>query len=300
MAQEQKRDQTVRLPNPSAQPFVAALKTARFFAVLFFWVTMVCVLAHVAAFVLIQWTPWLSVDEAEEAAAVQPSEASGSALAPLLGLLESEAVAAEAGELFPNVKASQRSRKRMAAAKANEDKPESPGSATEAATEPPPPAETPAGDTEAPETTSAEPQTSDVRARWYRQLAANILGPARTVTILSAMLLAVTVFLYLQIALLGRLSGIRQLTRSLFLLLIFLVTVVPWGGVFEGIQTSSLFRFERLIEDHAMGVWQTDDALDLTLYYGRYFAYPAVSAFLLMLSGICFASGYSRSVLANE
>jgi len=61
MAQEQKRDQTVRLPNPSAQPFVAALKTVRFFAVVFFWGTMVCGLAHVAAFVLTEWVGLYSV-----------------------------------------------------------------------------------------------------------------------------------------------------------------------------------------------------------------------------------------------
>jgi len=98
MAQEQKRDQTVRLPNPSAQPFVAALKTVRFFAVLFFWVTMVCVLAHVAAFVLTEWVS-------------EPAEEAVRAPAPWLGLVESSATAAEPGELFPNVAPEQPSRK---------------------------------------------------------------------------------------------------------------------------------------------------------------------------------------------
>jgi len=293
MAQEQKRDQTVRLPNPSAQPFVAALKTARFFAVLFFWVTMVCVLAHVAAFVLIQWTPWLSVEEAEEAAAVQPADAKASALAPLLGLLERSAVAAEPGELFPNVKPSQTSGNPSATSNTAATAPES----TEPPT-PPVPAET---TTPAATDPDAAPAAADpVRARYYRQLAANILGPARTVTILSSLLLAVTVFLYLQIALLGRLSGIRQLTRSLFLLLIFLVTVLPWGDVFEGIHVSSLFKFERLLADHVMGVWESDAWQDLALYYGRYIVFPAISALLLAMAGICFAGGYSQSVLANE
>ena len=55
MAQDLKRDQPVRLPNPSAQPFVAALKTARLFAVVFFWITMVSVLLYVVAFVLTEW-----------------------------------------------------------------------------------------------------------------------------------------------------------------------------------------------------------------------------------------------------
>ena len=55
MAIETKRDTPVRLPNPSAQPFVAALKTARFFAVVFFWVVFAAVVAHVAAFALTEW-----------------------------------------------------------------------------------------------------------------------------------------------------------------------------------------------------------------------------------------------------
>ncbi|MGB2830326.1 MAG: hypothetical protein WBD75_08270, partial [Phycisphaerae bacterium] len=55
MAQEIRREPAVRLPNPGAQPFVAALKTIRFFAVIFFWLAMVCMLAHVAAFISIQW-----------------------------------------------------------------------------------------------------------------------------------------------------------------------------------------------------------------------------------------------------
>ena len=52
MAQDLKPTQPVRLPNPSAQPFVAALRTARLFAVVFFWITMVSVLLYVVAFVL--------------------------------------------------------------------------------------------------------------------------------------------------------------------------------------------------------------------------------------------------------
>ena len=55
MAQEPRRDQPVRLPNPSAQPFVSALKTARLFAVVFFWITMVCILSYVVVFILTEW-----------------------------------------------------------------------------------------------------------------------------------------------------------------------------------------------------------------------------------------------------
>jgi len=111
MAQGQKRDQTVRLPNPSAQPFVAALKTARFFAVLFFWVAMVCVLAHVAAFVLTEWVGLYDEPAETGSARAVPAGATARGGAPWRGLLESAASAAEPGELFPNVPPEQTSPK---------------------------------------------------------------------------------------------------------------------------------------------------------------------------------------------
>jgi len=297
MAQEQKRDQTVRLPNPSAQPFVAALKTVRFFAVLFFWVTMVCVLAHVAAFVLTEWVGLYSVSSASE-----PAEEAVRAPAPWLGLVESPATAAEPGELFPNVAPEQPSRKVPAEsgeanAASGQDAPEpkapEPGG-TEGTV-----VATPAGE-QAQGSDEDTLQRRRVRARYYRELTANVLGPARAVGILASILLAVTVFLYLQIALLGRLGGIRQLTRSLFLLLLFLATVLPWGSVFEDVQASSLFDFEGLLSAHALGAAASDDSLEAAGYYGRYLVFPAISALLLGLAGIHFAGGYSRSVLANE
>jgi hypothetical protein len=299
MAQEQKRDQTVRLPNPSAQPFVAALKTVRFFAVLFFWVTMVCVLAHVVAFVLTEWVDLYRVSEEPAAAAPAEGEAVR-APAAWLGLVESSATAAQPGELFPNV--------------APEDTPPAPsaaeGDANEAREEE---TETPGafeteGTVAAPPNGGAEPEETEgdadegrpARARYYRELTAHVLGPARSVGILASVLLAVTVFLYLQIALLGRLAGIRQLTRSLFLILLFLATVLPWGSVFEDVQASSLYDFEELLSAHAMGRGQSEDWVEAARYYGRFLIYPSVSVMLLGLAGIHFAGGYSRSVLANE
>ncbi|MFO8014605.1 MAG: hypothetical protein R6X20_15010 [Phycisphaerae bacterium] len=299
MAQEQKRDQTVRLPNPSAQPFVAALKTVRFFAVLFFWVTMVCVLAHVAAFVLTEWVGVYRL--AEEAADGPPAGEAVRVPAPWPGLVESTAAAAEPGELFPNVAPEQAASKPAAESGDAEA-----GGETAPETDAPPAGESEgtvaAPPNEAPdeETDADALQRRQVRARYYRKLTANVLGPARSVGILASILLAVTVFLYLQIALLGRLAGIRQLTRSLFLILLFLATVVPWGSVFEDVQASSLFDFERLLSTHAMGMGDSDDWVEAARYYGRFLVFPSISVILLALAGIHFAGGYSRSVLANE
>ncbi len=300
MAQEQKRDQTVRLPNPSAQPFVAALKTVRFFAVLFFWVAMVCVLAHVAAFVLTEWVGLYEESETDPPPAEIPAEAAASAPAPWLGLVESSAVAGQPGELFPNVKPDQPAK---AATETTDAAPAEP--------ETPPPAPEPeaneeegvvgmGGGTETSEEALPETPEDGRGAAFYRRVTARVLRPARVVGILASILLAVTVFLYLQIALLGRLAGIRQLTRALFLLLLFLVTVLPWSNVFEEVQVTALYDFAQLLSDHAAGAGASADWAEAGLYYGRYFVFPAIGVLLLGLAGLHFAGGYSRSVLANE
>jgi len=291
MALETRREQTVRLPNPSAQPFVAALKTARFFAVLFFWVAMVCVLAHVVAFVLTEWVGLYDEPAGDASAQTAPATASARGGTPWLALVESTASAAP-GELFPNVEPEETS------------PPKQPAKPAPPPTPPAPPEEgTIAPVPETPEPAPSAGLTDDqrrARAQKYRQVTANVLRPARVVGVLSSMLLAVTLFLYLQIALLGRLMGIRQLTRALFTLLLFLVTVLPWGTVFEDVQACALYDFETLLSEHGTGVAGGDEMYSAAAYYGRFLVYPLVSLLLLAISGIEFASGYGQSVLANE
>jgi hypothetical protein len=315
MAQEQKRDGTVRLPNPSAQAFVQALKTARFFAVLFFWVTMVCVLGHAATFFMVEWVGvYEARDELPAVAPVADPAAAPPAPAPAaavpaapgawLGVFENAAHAAAPGELFPNVKPEGKAAPKTPVA------PDAAEKSAETADEPlpVPPAEgdvtrgTVVAQPEEPAPRKA-PLTGEQRrmnARYYYNLTACLLRPARIVGVLSSLLLAVTLFLYLQIALLGRLSGIRQLTKALFLLLIFLATVLPWSNVFDGFEVTALANFDQVLaahEAHAGG--GGDWAVDLS-YYGRYLVLPLVSVILLTWSGIQFAAGYAETVLANE
>lgn len=298
MAQEQRREQTVRLPNPSAQPFVAALKTARFFAVLFFWLTMVCVLAHAATFFLMEWVGLYDMPASEEPAAATPAEETVRCPASWLSLFESAVAAAEPGELFPNVEPEFRSRK-PAAKQPPAEESSSEESSASASTEGTIVAE--------PEDRSAKgpaPLTAEQRRRRvfkYRSLTAGLLRPARIIGVLSGVLLTVTLFIYLQIALLGRLTGIRQLTRALFVLLLFLATVLPWENIFEGFRASALFDFETLLEAHTgwLGTGGGDGVARL-LYFGQFLAMPMVSVLLLAWSGIQFAGGYNASVLANE
>ena len=120
------------------------------------------------------------------------------------------------------------------------------------------------------------------------------------VAVFPAALLAMTLFLYLQIALLGRLSGIRQLTNALFMMLLFLAAVVPWDSVFTDVHVNAFYKFEDLLKAHrelhgpGMDFWKE------LRYYLQYLGLPLVSALVLGWSGIQFASGYGESVVANE
>ncbi|MDP6380641.1 MAG: hypothetical protein QF662_04775, partial [Phycisphaerae bacterium] len=48
--------QPVRLPNPTAEGFVQALKVVRFFTVISFWVVLAVILVQLAVFVVVEWT----------------------------------------------------------------------------------------------------------------------------------------------------------------------------------------------------------------------------------------------------
>ena len=261
MAQEMQREPAVRLPNPAAQPFVAALKTVRFFAVVFFWLAMVCMLAHVAAFISIQWLGVYDESAAEPVdAVIEAAPSAGAAHGP--GLFESVAAAAPAEK-----------RAAPAAESVQKEAPRQGLSAVE----------------------------RFARAIQYRECTAALLKPLRAIGILMAILLLATIFLYLQIALLGRLSGIRPLTSSLCLTLLFLATVVPWHNVFAELQFGSFFDFEALLKAHAQWVkFGFSDVYGAALYYLRFFALPLLSTVLLALAGVQFASGYRESVVVNE
>jgi len=240
MAQEMRREPAVRLPNPGAQPFVAALKTVRFFAVIFFWLAMVCMLAHVAAFISIQW-----LGVYDEPAAEAPETAAAPA--------EKDAA--------PDAESVQKEASRQ----------------------------------------GLSPAERHARAMQYRECTAALLKPLRAIGILMAILLLVTIFLYLQIALLGRLSGIRPLTSSLCLTLLFLATVVPWHNVFAELQFGSFFDFDLLLKAHAQWVkFGFSDVYGAASYYLRFLALPLLSTLLLALAGVQFASGYRESVVVNE
>jgi hypothetical protein len=336
MAQELRRDQAVRLPNPSAQPFVAALKTCRFFAVLFFWVTMVCVVVYAAAFVSAEWVGLYDVPKIEAApspAAPSPAAPAPAAPAPTatpeapastswLPMLENTASAApmppsaksapskEESEDVPASPAGGAAKEAPKAAAVETPKKVAPVTSVESLKEVREAVAAAAKDAETkgeavakPETPATEKPvlTPEQKAQHYYDVTLNILRPLRVVGVLSSFLLGVTLFLYLQIALLGRLAGIRQLTSALFFLLLFFATVLPWENIFEGFRVNVFYDFTRLVAAHMQRLaGETGDFWEQAKYFARFLGLPLVSIVLLAWSGLQFASGYVESVVANE
>ena len=374
MAQELRRDQPVRLPNPSAQPFVTALKTVRFFSVLFFWVAMVSVAAYAMAFVLMEW---VGLYDAPPLAVQPPSEAKAPAEpgTPAEKASEKSAATEKSGEkssepaepmpghrpaLSPEKSAKPKTSAEKSGAQgpsffalfentaqaAPEPKPapaktpgepsfmgvpagparsaskdsEAPAAPAEKAAAPAPAEKsvsTPSGasskegettgkiegksETPLPERAPPTPVERRLQAAKYHDMTMQILRPLRVIGTIFSLLLAASLFLYLQIALLGRLAGIRQLTNALFLMLLFLATILPWDSFLQDIHVSSFYEFAKLTAAHAARLQgDTGDFWKQALYFIRFLAMPLVSIGLLAWSGIQFAAGYSESVIANE
>jgi hypothetical protein len=323
MATDLRRDVTpVRLPNPSAQPFATALKTARFFAVVFFWVTMVALVAHLASFVMVEWVRFFDVPEGESAA----SPAARSSRAPLLPF-EGTALAAGAPEA-PPPKAPAAPPKPTAAGAPEAPPPKAPAAppkppAAGAPEAPPPkapaaPPKPPAAAPETPGTPAVKPEPQvpetpekkepapggwlDPRKRGqYRVLTERLIEPLRALGMLAAILLWVTMFIYLEIGLLGRLSGIREVTGAFFVMLLVLATVLPWHNWFKELNFGSFYRFSDLWEAHQDRLAGRGlDALASVWFYARFLVMPMVSTALLVIAGLRFGRGYVESVVVNE
>ena len=228
----------VRLPNPTAESFVASLKVVHFFAVVFFWLILVALMLHLAVFVVFQWGLFdesLGLVEPETALVGPPEEAAGEPAA--------EAAGAEEGTTAE-------------------------GEATEA-DEPP----------------WWNRERSDDYLRYVKQLMATF----RLVGLMASALLLVTLFLYLEIALLGRLAGVKSLTVSFFLMLLFVAAVYSWEPLLPGGQIiGSLYKLDDFSDSLTLLTQQGDMPAwaDRSFYYhyGRFLVEPLLSLVLLIVA----------------
>jgi len=255
MKETSRETQPVRLPNPTAESFVASLKVVHFFAVFFFWLVLVALALHLAAFLAFQ-----------------------------VGLFDR---------------------------------------ALELKQRPPPAAVTPGPETAAPAETSnnrTEPAVgaatvSEVpvveESGWWTTIQAKrtlryirpLMATMRQVGLLASMLLLVTLFVYLEIALLGRLAGVRYLTISFFLVLFLVATVYSWEPLLAGARLlGSLYVLEDYLNSYTLLKQHSSTYTfgDWTLHYSRFLVMPVLSFVLLVAGWQRFRRGYVESVVMNE
>jgi hypothetical protein len=234
--------QPVRLANPTAESFVASLKVTHFFAIFFFWLSLIALLLHLAAYVAFQ--------------AGRFDEDLG-----LTGAPDKEIVVMG---------------------------PPAPASAT-----------------------TTEPASAAAGTSWWamdqgqysRNPIVQIMATMRLVGLLSSMLLLVTLFIYLEISLLGRLAGVKNLTITFFLMLFFVATVYSWEPLLPGTRVlGSLFVFEDFVSayiDHVQG-GHALSWTDVVYYHARFLVLPLFSLALEVVAWLQFRRGYEQSVLMNE
>lgn len=130
-----------------------------------------------------------------------------------------------------------------------------------------------------------------------------LMRTMRLVGLLTAMLLLVTLFVYLEISLLGRLAGIKYLTMSFFLMLLFVATVYSWEPLLPGSRIlGSFYSVDDFLSSYMLTVQRAaaHGPSGQVTHYGRYLAMPVVSLVLLVASWLRFRRGYEESVLLNE
>jgi len=158
---------------------------------------------------------------------------------------------------------------------------------------------------------SAPATTDDGESAWWSEARAQrsleyvkqLLRTIRLVGLLASMLLLVTLFVYLEISLLGRLAGVRYLTMSFFLMLVFVATVYSWEPLLPGTRIlGALYVVDEFLDSYT-GYVQRHDTLSLVeamSHYGRFLVMPLLSFALLVFSWLRFRRGYEESVLMNE
>jgi hypothetical protein len=281
MAKESSRElPPVRLPNPTAESFVASLKVVHFFAVFFFWLVLAALVFHLAAFCLFQAGLFDAVLKSE-------------------GSKETPAATTRGGETKPAATAAKAAESNPAPATATAGSATAPEARTDLVL--PTVGTTPAalGDEEHWWTKERAKELLPDNNPYIRQLASTL----RLVGLMCAVLLLITLFIYLEIALLGRLAGVRYLTLSFFMMLFCVATVYTWEPLLPGHRIiGSFFVLDDLVKEYAR-LLVSGNALSLNervYYFVHFLVFPLLSFVLLIVSWLRFNRGYEESVLLNE
>jgi len=100
--------------------------------------------------------------------------------------------------------------------------------------------------------------------------------------IVSAVIYCLSLWMGLNLALVGRLCGLANCSKAFFLSLIFLVFTVPWPQMLNWEIPGVLFTYERLLEAYST-IHSEEDYFQRMLYYSQFVALWVV-AFMLLLA----------------
>ena len=85
----------------------------------------------------------------------------------------------------------------------------------------------------------------------------------------------------MKLALVGRLGGLANSGKALFLSLLAMVLIVPWQQMVAPDLAGVLFGYDQLIERYRQ-IGQVNDSLEYVIYYGRFTGLWALSMIILL------------------
>jgi hypothetical protein len=103
------------------------------------------------------------------------------------------------------------------------------------------------------------------------------------ILIVAVVLYAMALFFCLLISLVGRLGGIRHVSRAYFLAVIMLILVIPWQALFQSPVPGVVYTVPELLQ------WMTiksEGLTSLVLYYLRFSGYWLLFLILLLMSEV--------------
>jgi len=103
------------------------------------------------------------------------------------------------------------------------------------------------------------------------------------ILIVAVVLYAMALFFCLLISLVGRLGGIRHVSRAYFLAVIMLILVIPWQALFQSPAPGVTYAVPELL--HWMTI-KSEGLTNLVLYYLRFSGYWLLFFVLLLMSEV--------------
>ena len=116
--------------------------------------------------------------------------------------------------------------------------------------------------------------------------AQSIIVVCYTAVTFSAVIYCLSLWMGLNLALVGRLSGLANASKAFFLALILLIFTVPWQRIFNLEIPGVLFTYEQVFEAYSK-VRSDEEFLQRMLYYSRFVALWVIAFIVLIAAQRC-------------